>query len=99
MKKAVVLLSGGLDSATALYLARSEGYDTYCLSFNYGQRHGKELASAKKVAAAAGAKEHIVVDAGISAWGGSALTDSGIDVPKAGRPARGSLPPMCPQGT
>ncbi len=83
MKKAVVLLSGGLDSATALYLAKSEGYETHCLSFNYGQRHDKELMSAKKVAQAAGAKEHIVVDAGISAWGGSALTDPNIDVPKA----------------
>ncbi|PRX31078.1 preQ(0) biosynthesis protein QueC [Orenia metallireducens] len=82
MKKAVVLLSGGLDSTTALYLAKSKGYEVYAISFNYGQRHDKELESAKKVAEVAGVKEHIIVETNMSAWGGSALTDQRIDVPE-----------------
>lgn len=82
MKKAVVLLSGGLDSTTALYLAKSKGYEVYAISFNYGQRHDKELKSAKKVAEVAGVKEHIIVETNMSAWGGSALTDQRIDVPE-----------------
>lgn len=82
MKKAVVLLSGGLDSTTALYLAKSKGYEVYAISFDYGQRHDKELASAKKVAEIASVKEHIIVETNMSAWGGSALTDNKIDVPE-----------------
>lgn len=83
MKKAIVLLSGGLDSATALYLAKSEGYEIYALSFDYGQRHKKEIYCAAKLAKEAGAKEHITVKTNLDAWGGSALTDSGIEVPDA----------------
>ncbi|WP_027339210.1 7-cyano-7-deazaguanine synthase QueC [Halonatronum saccharophilum] len=82
MKKAVVLLSGGLDSTTALYLAKDEGYELYAISFDYGQRHNKELESAKRVAKEAGVKDHIIVETNMRAWGGSALTDDQIDVPK-----------------
>ncbi|MTI67399.1 MAG: 7-cyano-7-deazaguanine synthase QueC [Firmicutes bacterium] len=81
MKKAVVLLSGGQDSATALYLAKSRGYELYAITFNYGQRHDKELECARKVAEVVGVEEHIVVETNMDAWGGSALTDKNIDVP------------------
>lgn len=81
--KAVVLLSGGLDSATAMAIARSEGYDTYPLSFRYGQRHERELAAAERVARAFGATEkHLVIAFDLRAIGGSALTDA-IDIPKS----------------
>lgn len=83
MKKAVVLLSGGLDSATTLAIARSEGYDCYCLSLDYGQRHGSELDAAHRVAAALGAREHRTVKLDLAAFGGSALTDETIAVPTA----------------
>jgi 7-cyano-7-deazaguanine synthase len=79
--KAVCLLSGGLDSATCLALARRDGYECYALSFDYGQRHRIELEAAARVAQALGAKRHIVAKIGLDAFGGSALTDS-IDVPK-----------------
>lgn len=82
MKKAVVLLSGGLDSTTALYLAKSQGFEVYAISFNYGQRHKKEIESAKKVAEKSDVKEHIIVNTNMNAWGGSALTDSHIQVPE-----------------
>ncbi len=81
LKKAVVLLSGGMDSTTALYIAKSEGYEVYAISFNYGQRHYKELDCAKIIAENAGVKEHIVVNTNMDAWGGSALTDANIGVP------------------
>ena len=81
MKKAVVLLSGGLDSATTLAIARSEGYACYALSFAYGQRHSRELESAKKVAAALGAVEHLILTLDLRSIGGSALT-ADIAVPK-----------------
>ena len=81
MEKAVCLLSGGLDSATCLALARREGYQCYALSFDYGQRHKIELEAAARVAAALGAERHIVAKIGLDAFGGSALT-APIDVPK-----------------
>jgi 7-cyano-7-deazaguanine synthase len=81
-KKAVVLVSGGLDSATALAIARSEGYACYALSFNYGQRHVCELQSAQQVAQAASVAEHKTIPLDLSQIGGSALTDSTIAVPQ-----------------
>jgi 7-cyano-7-deazaguanine synthase len=80
-KKAVVLLSGGLDSATVLAMARADGFDAYALSFSYGQRHVWELECARKVAAAQGAMEHRVAEIDLRAFGGSALTAE-IEVPK-----------------
>lgn len=80
-RKAVVLLSGGLDSATVLAIARSEGYAPYALSFRYGQRHTVELQAANRVAAALGAVRHIVADIDLRVFGGSALTDESIAVP------------------
>jgi len=77
----VCLLSGGLDSATCLALARRDGYECYALSFDYGQRHRIELDAAARVAQALGAKRHIVAKIGLDAFGGSALT-AAIDVPK-----------------
>ena len=81
MEKAVCLLSGGLDSATCLALARRQGYQCYALSFDYGQRHIIELEAAARIAAALGAERHIVAKIGLDAFGGSALT-APIDVPK-----------------
>jgi len=83
-KKAVVLLSGGLDSATCLAIARSQGFACYCLSFDYGQRHRAELAAASRVAVALGAVEHRILSLGLGQFGGSALTDTSIAVPTAG---------------
>ncbi|MBQ6353310.1 MAG: 7-cyano-7-deazaguanine synthase, partial [Lentisphaeria bacterium] len=80
-KKAIVLLSGGLDSATCLALAKSRGFSVYALSFDYGQRHRCELAAAHRVAEALGAVEHRVFNMDLSQWGGSALTDRSLDVP------------------
>jgi len=82
MKRAVVLLSGGLDSITALAIAKEQGFDCYTLSFNYGQRHNAELIAAEKLSKQAGAIEHKVIDIDLRAIGGSALTDSSIDVPE-----------------
>ena len=84
MKPAVVLLSGGLDSATCLAIARSQGFACYCLSFNYGQRHLAELEAAERVALALGATEHRILNLGLAQFGGSALTDTNIDLPIAG---------------
>jgi 7-cyano-7-deazaguanine synthase len=81
MKKAVVLLSGGLDSSTILAIARAEGYECHALSFDYGQRHGAELLAAHRVAEFFGVKEHKLVRIGLDAIGGSALTDEAIAVP------------------
>ena len=81
-KKAVVLVSGGLDSATTLAIAKDQGYDCYAMSFNYGQRHLVELESAKTIASAMGAIEHKVVHLGLDDIGGSALTDENIAVPQ-----------------
>lgn len=80
-KKAVLLLSGGLDSATTLALAREQGFEVYCLSFRYGQRHAVELAAAARVADVLGAAEHKIADIDLRLFGGSALTDN-INVPK-----------------
>jgi 7-cyano-7-deazaguanine synthase len=79
--RAVVLLSGGLDSATTLAVARAEGYECFALSFDYGQRHARELESAKQVAASLGAVKHLTLRLDLRAIGGSALTDD-IEVPK-----------------
>ena len=81
MKKAVVLVSGGLDSATALALARQSGFDCYALSVDYGQRHRVELQAAARVASMLGAREHKVIKLDLTAFGGSALTDENIAVP------------------
>ncbi len=89
IRPAIVLLSGGLDSATCLAIAKSEGFTPYCLSFDYGQRHKAELQAAARVAAALGAKEHRVVRLDIGQFGGSALTDSSIAVPVEGVQAGG----------
>ena len=82
MKHAVVLLSGGLDSATILAIARAWGYETYALSCDYGQRHKRELEAAKKIAKSLGAKKHLVVKIDNQIFGGSALTGD-VEVPKA----------------
>ena len=81
-KKAVILVSGGLDSATTLAIAKEQGYDCYAMSFNYGQRHQVELESAKVVSSSMGAIEHKVVNLGLGDIGGSALTDDNIAVPQ-----------------
>ena len=82
MKRAVVLLSGGLDSATVLAMAREQGFECYALSVDYGQRHHAELAAAQKVARVLGAREHRVLTIDLTGFGGSALTDSSIAVPE-----------------
>jgi 7-cyano-7-deazaguanine synthase len=81
-KNAVVLLSGGLDSATTLAIASSEGFQCYALTFRYGQRHQQEIEAAKKVADSLGAIEHRCIDIDLAQFGGSALTDPNIRVPK-----------------
>lgn len=80
-KPAIVLLSGGLDSATTLAIAREQGFSTHALSFAYGQRHACELEAAQKIAAQLGAVEHLQIDIDLRVFGGSALT-ANIDVPK-----------------
>lgn len=81
-KRAVVLLSGGLDSATVMAIARDQGYRCYALSMAYGQRHAAELTAASRVAKALQAEAHKVVTIGLDAFGGSALTDMAIQVPE-----------------
>jgi 7-cyano-7-deazaguanine synthase len=100
---AVVLVSGGLDSATALAIAKSEGFDCYALSFNYGQRHAIELDSAAKVVAASDVREHVIANIDLRQFGGSALTadlevpkhdaadDLGTDIPVTYVPARNTI--------
>ena len=83
-RSAIVLVSGGLDSATCLAIARAEGYRCHALSFQYGQRHHAELNAARKVAAELGAVEHRVMQIDLGAFGGSALTDASIAVPEDG---------------
>lgn len=80
-KKAVVLLSGGLDSATALGIAKSDGFEIFAISFRYGQRHAVELDCAKRIAAHQNISQHVIADIDLRVFGGSALT-ADIDVPK-----------------
>jgi len=81
--KCIVLLSGGLDSATTLAMARDSGYAAYAITFSYGQRHDAEVAAAIKIAKRFGAEEHAVVNINLRRFGGSALTSTEIDVPKS----------------
>jgi len=81
-RKAVVLVSGGLDSATTLAMARQQGFDCYAMSFDYGQRHRSELAASARVSSMLGAREHRVVTLDLRQFGGSALTDDAIAVPE-----------------
>lgn len=92
MKKAIVLLSGGLDSTTALYLAKSQGFDElYAITFLYGQKHDKELKSAQAVAKAVGVKEHKIVNLLLNQWQGCSLTDPEMEV-KDGNTERHDIP-------
>ena len=92
-KKAVVLLSGGLDSSTTLAMARHVGFACYALTFSYGQRHRRETESARAVAGAWGVSEHRIVHIDLAAFGGSALTDASIEVPKDGAAIEGAAIP------
>lgn len=83
-KKAVVLLSGGLDSSTTSAIALKDGYEVIALSFRYGQRHNKELEAAQKIAQILGIKEHFIVDINLAQWGGSSLTDLSLSLPEDG---------------
>jgi 7-cyano-7-deazaguanine synthase len=94
MKNAVVLLSGGLDSATVLAMARTQGFACHALSVDYGQRHYAELTAARRVAQMLGAHEHRVISVDLTGFGGSALTDSSIAVPQ--RPTEGIPPTYVP---
>ena len=89
MPKAVILLSGGLDSVTLLAMAQEQGFACYALSLDYGQRHKAELLAAKNIAASMGVKEHKVIRIGLDDMGGSALTDDAIAVPEH---ASGGIP-------
>jgi 7-cyano-7-deazaguanine synthase len=93
-KKAVVLVSGGLDSAVVSAVAKSSGFDVYALTFWYGQRHGIELESAKRVCSSLGISNQLVLSVDLSAFGGSALTDQVIDVPKGTFPGREGVIPL-----
>ncbi|VEP14873.1 7-cyano-7-deazaguanine synthase [Hyella patelloides LEGE 07179] len=84
MKKAVVLLSGGLDSATTAAIAIKEGYEAIALSFRYGQRHEKELQAAAKIAQALNIQQHHIIEVNLSQWGGSSLTDTNLEIPQEG---------------
>ena len=83
-KKAVILLSGGLDSATVAAQAIADGYQAIALSFRYGQRHERELLAARQVAEALNIRDHFIVDVNLAQWGGSALTDTSIAMPIEG---------------
>jgi 7-cyano-7-deazaguanine synthase len=82
-KRAVVLLSGGLDSATVLGIAREQGFECYALSVHYGQRHGAELAAARQIASALGVREHRIMGVDLAGIGGSALTDPSMAIPES----------------
>jgi 7-cyano-7-deazaguanine synthase len=81
-KKAVILLSGGIDSATTLAIAREKGFRCYALTFRYGQRHQREIEAAKKIANSLAVTEHLIIDIDLARFGGSALTDPNIEMPK-----------------
>jgi len=83
MKRAVILLSGGLDSATVLAIANAQSFECYALSMDYGQRHHAELDAARRVAESLGAKQHKIIPMALDAFGGSALTDKNISVPES----------------
>lgn len=89
-KRAVILLSGGLDSATVLASVRAEGYDCYTMSFDYGQRHRSELEASQRISKALGAIEHKVIGINLDGIGGSALTDSSLAVPETA--SKGEIP-------
>jgi 7-cyano-7-deazaguanine synthase len=91
-KKAVVLLSGGLDSATTLAIAKTDGLDCYAMTFRYGQRHAHEITCACRVALSMRAAEHRIVDIDLTAIGGSALTDAALEVPKDRQDLQGQIP-------
>ncbi|GGP25729.1 7-cyano-7-deazaguanine synthase QueC [Silvimonas amylolytica] len=91
-RPAVILLSGGLDSATCLAIAKSQGFAPYCLSFDYGQRHNAELQAAARVAKSLGAVEHRVIKIDLAVFGGSALTDASIEVPTDGATGENVIP-------
>jgi 7-cyano-7-deazaguanine synthase len=82
-KRAIVLLSGGLDSATVLGMARARGFECYALSVHYGQRHGAELEAARRVAASFGVREHRIMGVDLAGIGGSALTDAAMAIPES----------------
>lgn len=82
IKKAVCLVSGGIDSCVSMFLAKKAGYEIHALSFDYGQRHKKELKCAKEVASVVKAKKHVVFDIDLSKFGGSSLVDKSSDIPK-----------------
>ncbi|RME73821.1 MAG: 7-cyano-7-deazaguanine synthase QueC [Planctomycetota bacterium] len=92
-KTAVILLSGGLDSTTVLAIAKSEGFEPWCITFRYGQRHQFEIESAKKIAKVMNVARHIVFDLDLSQFGGSALTDHQISVPKGAEAESPGIPP------
>lgn len=91
-EKAVILLSGGLDSCTCMAVAKEAGYELYPISFNYHQRHSVELEGAKKIASFYGVKKHLIIETNMEAIGGSALTDENIEVPE-GDVERKDVPP------
>ncbi|MGF1541472.1 MAG: 7-cyano-7-deazaguanine synthase QueC [Pleurocapsa sp.] len=84
MNKAIILLSGGLDSATTAAIAIADGFEAIALSFRYGQRHQRELQAASKIANKLNINEHFIVDVNLSQWGGSSLTDESITIPQDG---------------
>ncbi len=92
MSRAVVLLSGGLDSYTAAAVARRDGHELHALSFRYGQRHAVEIDAARRVAAALGVARHLVLDLDLAAIGGSSLTSTAIDVPRGHDIGDGTIP-------
>lgn len=94
-KRVVVLLSGGLDSATTLAIARSDGFQCYALTFKYGQRHKREVEAARYIAQSLGAIEHRIIEIDLTGFGGSALTDRSIEVPKnrGDLDSAGQIPP------
>ena len=85
-RRAIVLLSGGLDSATVLAMAQAMGFECYALSVHYGQRHSAEIEAARRIAVKLGAREHRVMGVDLAGIGGSALTDTGIEIPETSAP-------------